>query len=413
MTADGADVSSESSSFRSRLMRDKNPNGHHRVTFVELFFDLVFVFAVTQVSHTLLAHFTPMGVFETLILIFAVWWVWIYTSWITNWLDPDTMPVRLVLFALMIAGLVMSTSIPKAFDTRSLAFAGAYAFMQVGRTAFMLWVVSKADAVLKVNFQRILVWLSVSAVFWIAGALCEGSLRLAFWVLALVIEFLGPMSRFWIPVMGASRVTDWNVEGGHLAERCGLFIIIALGESVLVTGATFSNHDWTAATIGAFVAASVAAIAMWWIYFHKGAHAGAERISASDNPGRLARLGYTYLHLPIVAGIIVTAVGDELVLAHPLGHADARTAISLIGGPLLFLIGVILFKHSIHGWFQLSHIAGIGGLIGLIPLSLLLSPLALSCLTSLVLVVVCIWEAMSLKTGHMRQKHPDLPVAQG
>jgi low temperature requirement protein LtrA len=329
---------------------------------------------------------------------FAVWWVWIYTTWITNWLDPNRVPVRLALFALMIAGLLMSTAIPKAFETRSLAFAGAYAFMQVGRTAFMLWAVWSADEVLKVNFQRILAWLAVSAVFWVAGGFCEGNARLYLWMLALAIEYLGPVARFWTPGLGAARVSDWNVEGGHMAERCGLFIIIALGESIVVTGATFSS--------------SIASIAMWWIYFHKGAEAGAERISASRTPGRMARLAYTYLHLPIVAGIIVTAVGDELVLAHPGGLADARAVISLIGGPLLFMIGVILFKHAIHGWYQLSHIAGIGALLGLIPLAFLLSPLALSAATSLVLVVVCCWEAISLKSGQMRQKHPDKTASQ-
>jgi low temperature requirement protein LtrA len=397
---------------RPSLLRAKSPHGHHRVTFVELFFDLVFVFAVTQVSHTMLAHFTPLGVFQTLVLLLAVWWVWIYTSWVTNWLDPEKLPVRLLLFVLMIAGLVMSTAIPKAFETRGLAFAGAYAFMQVGRSTFMLCAVWKSDAVLKENFQRIVIWLAIPAVFWIAGAFAAPDLRLQLWIVALVIEYLGALVRFWVPGLGASSTTDWNVEGGHLAERCGLFIIIALGESIVVTGATFSEHDWNAGTVGAFVSACVAAIAMWWIYFHKGADAGAERISHSDDPGRMARLAYTYLHLLIVAGIIVTAVGDELVLAHPGGLADAKAVISLIGGPLLFMIGVILFKHTIHGWYQLSHIAGIGGLVGLIPLSFLLSPLTLSAATSLVLVVVCVWEAMSLKSGPMRQKHPDSPAAQ-
>ncbi len=285
--------------------------------------------------------------------------------------------------------------------------------MQVGRSAFMLWVVSDADEVLKANFQRhCYVVRGLGGTSGSAARSATAPPRLYLWVIALTIEYLGPVSRFWVPGMGASKVTDWNVEGGHLAERCGLFIIIALGESILVTGATFSSHDWTAGTVGAFTAATVGSIAMWWIYFHKGAEAGAERISASDNPGQLARLAYTYLHLPIVAGIIVTAVGDELVLAHPGGFADARAVISLVGGPLLFLVGIILFKHTLHGWYQLSHIAGIGGLLGLVPLAFLLSPLALSALTSVVLIVVCIWEAISLKSGPMRQKTPDLPMTQ-
>src|SRR6187551_2110716 len=112
MTVDGTKIASTPLSFRAQLMRGKSPHGHHRVTFIELFFDLVFVFAVTQVSHTMLEHFTLLGVFQTMVLMFAVWWVWIYTSWVTNWLDPEKLPVRLLLFVLMLAGLVMSTAIP-------------------------------------------------------------------------------------------------------------------------------------------------------------------------------------------------------------------------------------------------------------------------------------------------------------
>src|SRR5215208_4049614 len=122
-----ADSERTASLFRSRTERQ-----HHRVTFVELFFDLVFVFAVTQLSHKLVEDFSPLGVLETALLLLAVWWVWVYTSWITNWLDPDRTPVRLMLFVLMLAGLGLTTSIPKAFETRGLVFAAAYAAMQVG-----------------------------------------------------------------------------------------------------------------------------------------------------------------------------------------------------------------------------------------------------------------------------------------
>src|SRR6202034_88628 len=150
-----------------------------------------------------------------------------------------------------------------------------------------------------------------------------------------------------------------------MAERCAGFIIIALGESIVVTGATFADLAWTGATVTAFMSAFIGALAMWWIYFHKGAEAGSELISKSSEPGRLARLAYTYLHLPIVAGIILSAVSDELVLTHPADHSDLKTVLSAIGGPLLFLIGTILFKHSIRGWLQLSHGVGIVALGGL------------------------------------------------
>ena len=195
---------------------------------------------------------------------------------------------------------------------------------------------------------------------------------------ALGIEYLSPVVRFWIPKYGASSVADWVVEGGHMAERCAGFIIIALGESIVVTGATFADLAWTAENVTAFVSALLGSIAMWWIYFHKGAEAGSEQISKSSEPGRLARLAYTYLHMPIVAGIIVSAVADDLVLTHPDGHADDRTIFSSIGGPLLFLVGTILFKHTFRGFLQLSHGAGIIALGVLAWFAGGLSPLMLS-----------------------------------
>jgi low temperature requirement protein LtrA len=181
-----------------------------------------------------------------------------------------------------------------------------------------------------------------------------------------------------------------------MAERCALFIIIALGESVVVTGATFAEIAWTATTLCAFAVALLGSIAMWWIYFHIGVHLGSKTISHSDDPGRLARLAYTYLHLPIVAGIVIAAVGDELLLAHPDGHADLKAVLNMIGGPLLFLIGTILFKHSIRHRWQLSHIIGIATLLALAPFAQLLSPLLLSATTTAIMLVVGAWEAISL-----------------
>jgi low temperature requirement protein LtrA len=384
---------------RGALFRPLVPNQHARVTYAELLFDLVFVFAVTQISHTLLAQFTPLGALQTTLLFLGVWWVWVYTSWITNWFNPELTPVRILLFLLMLGGLVLSTSIPKAFDSRGLWFAAAYATMQVGRTLF--WVASTPSTrpLARMNAIRILVWLSVSAVFWIAGGIAEGQPRLILWAIALAIEYVSPAVRFWIPRYGASSVADWIVEGGHMAERCAGFIIIALGESIVVTGATFADLPWTAKTVTAFMAAFIGALAMWWIYFNKGAEAGSEQISKSAEPGRLARLAYTYLHMPIVAGIILAAVADELVLTHPADQSNLKTVLSAIGGPLLFLVGTILFKHTFRRFLQLSHGVGIVGLCVLAWFASGLSPLMLSILTTAILVIVAAWESISLKSG--------------
>jgi low temperature requirement protein LtrA len=385
-------------SARSGLLRTRKEHEHSRVTFVELFFDLVFVFAVTQLSHNLISHFTALGLVETALLFMAVWWVWIYTSWATNWLDPDRTPVRLMLFALMLAGLVLSTSIPKAFDERGLAFAGAYVFMQVGRCLFMLWALKGHSPANYRSFQRITSWLALSGVFWIAGGLAQGEWRFALWLTALAIEYVSPSISFWMPFLGRSSTTDWDVEGTHMAERCGLFIIIALGESILVTGAKFADLSWTATTAAAFIIAFVGSVSMWWIYFNIGAERASRHIAGSGDPGRVARLAYTYLHLPLVAGIVLVAVGDELVLAHPTGHTDAKTAMVLTGGPALYLVGNMLFKRATAASLALSHMVGLVLLAALMPFAATMAPLTFSAATSAVLVLVAAWETMSLRS---------------
>jgi low temperature requirement protein LtrA len=334
---------------------------------------------------------------QAALLLMAVWWLWIYTAWATNWLDPQTTPVRLMLFAQMLAGLVLSTSIPQAFESRGLAFAVAYVAIHVGRCLFTLWSLRRHDPANFRNFQRITAWLAVAAVFWIAGGFAEGAMRLALWGIALAIEYAGPAAGFWTPRLGRSTTADWNIEGSHMAERAGLFIIIALGESVLVTGATFSKMDWTTLTVAAFVVAFVGTVAMWWIYFNIGAERGSEVIARSDDPGRLGRLAYTYIHLLPVAGIIVSAASDELVLAHPDGHMDFKTAVAVLGGPALFLLGNLLFKRTQVRRTGLSHMVGLGLLAALVPAAPFASPLVFAVLATSVLVVVAVWETRSLR----------------
>ncbi len=379
------------------LLRRHAPHEHTRVTYVELFFDLVFVLAVTQLSHALLAHLTPLGFLQAMLLMMAVWWVWIFTSWVTNWLDPDRTPVRLMLLVLMLAGLLLSTSIPQAFGSRGLAFAGAYVFMQVGRCLFMLWALRGNSPGNYRNFLRITAWLALSGVFWIAGGLAEDGWRLGLWSTALAIEYISPSAGFWTPGLGRSTTADWNISGAHMAERCALFIIIALGESILVTGTKFAGLPWTATTVAAFVIAFLGSVAMWWIYFNIGAERASRTIATSGDPGRVARFSYTYLHLPLVAGIILAAVGDELVLAHPTGRTDIKTSAVLLGAPALYLLGNLMFKRATADSPALSHMIGLALLAALIPASTVLEPLALGAATTAVLVLVAAWETLSFQ----------------
>jgi low temperature requirement protein LtrA len=366
---------------------------------VELFFDLVFVFAVTQLSHTLLKDLSLAGVLQVAMLFFTTWWVWIYTAWVTNVLDPDKIPVRSALFVLMVVGLMMSVSIPQAFGAKGWLFAGAVATQQVGRSLFATWAVGDRSG-LRRNFMRISAWTCTSAVFWLLGGAADPAQRPAFWAVAIAIELLGPPLFFWTPFLGRSTSADWNVEASHMAERSALFVIIALGESLLVTGATFAELPFSAAGTGIFLLAVLGTVLMWWLYFNQGAEDGHHHLLHAKDPGRHARNTYTYLHVPLIAGIIVNAVGDELVQAHPAQAEPAAMAI-IVGGPLLFLTGTTLFKWVTRqrAWPPLSHLAGLALLcvLALLAVPLHLTPVAAAAGTTAILLLVAVWEACVLR----------------
>lgn len=371
-----------------------------RVGTVELFFDLVFVFAVTQLSHTLLAHMDAGGALRTGMLFLGMWWLWIYTSWVTNWLEPDHPATRLLLFALMLGGLILSSSIPQAFAERGLVFAAVFAAMQVGRSLFTAAAFRGAGQSRVRNFLRISAWLSVSGACWIAGGLADPGTRVAWWGAALAIEYAGPAAYFRVPGLGRSTTADWDIDPGHMAERCGLFVIIALGESLLVTGATFAELEWRGPTLAAFLVSFAGSVAMWWLYFDTGSVRAEHHFSRARDPARVARMAYTYLHLLIVAGIIVCAVADELVIAHPDHVSDAGIA-AILGGPALYLLGNALFKWRTNQrpTPPLSHMAGLLALLALAPFAFahLFPSLALGSLTTAVLAGVAAWETLALR----------------
>lgn len=373
------------------IIRVRGEHAHYRVSFAELFFDLVFVFAVTQLSHGLIENFTPAGAAQTAFLTLAIWWVWIYTTWAFNWLDPEKLPVRLVLLVLMLPGVIMSASIPHAFESTGLAFGVSYAAIQLARTGFVVWA-ARSHRRIHLNFLRIFVWLAAAAALWVAGGLVHGPARVVAWAIALGLEFVSPWLGFWVPGLGRSSTVDWDVEGGHMAERCALFVIIALGESLLVTGATFASLPWTAAIAAALIVSITASGAMWWLYFDTSAEVGSRMISHSRDPGRIARLVYTYIHLFLVAGIILSAVGDEFVLAHPGGHTDAGTTAVVVGGAASFLIGTWLFKWAIEGNMPVSPLVALAALAAIAIASTHLAPLAVMTAATLVLVASAVWE---------------------
>jgi len=322
--------------------------GATRVTNVELFFDLVYVFAVTQLSHHLLHQPTAVGALQTAVLLAMVWLVWAYTAWVTNWLDPERLPVRLLLIALALVSLVMSAALPTAFGRWGLVVGGAYAVMQIGRSLFMV-IVLRGQPLLP-NFQRILAWCVVSGVLAVVGGIVTGPARGWLWLAAVAVDTLGGLAGFYTPGLGRSTTTEWTIEGAHLAERCQAFILIALGESVVIIGGTLSGLLATTVTwaeIGAFVTAVVGSVGLWWLYFDRSAGEAAAVIARSADPGRMGRTAYHLIHPIMVAGIIVVAAGDEVVLSEPGAPATGSTAWLVLGGTALFIAGHAAFKIAV------------------------------------------------------------------
>jgi low temperature requirement protein LtrA len=267
-------------------LREHGEKADHRVSAMELFFDLVFVFAVTQLSHYLLEHHTALGALQTTVMFLAMWWAWIYTAWATNWLDPGRTQIRLLLIAVMLLSLVLSSAIPGAFGAYGIHFALAYVAIQIGRTAYTSWAKGEWEPGASKNMTRATIYFLAAAPLWIIGGLdSDPQRRLAWWFAALVVEYAGPQLFFFVPGLGRSTLEEWDISGAHMAERCALFIIISLGEGILVTGATFADLQPSLRAVLDFLSAFLGTVAMWWIYFDVGARRGSELIEHEQHAG--------------------------------------------------------------------------------------------------------------------------------
>ena len=382
----------------------RHRDGHHaRVTFVELFFDLVYVFAVTQLSHTLLHDPTPVGLLQTTILWFAVWLGWQYTCWVTNWFDPETPAIRSLLFATMALALVMSSAIGKAFAEFGLIFALSYALIQVGRTAVICAILGSGHP-LFANYRRMLGWLTISACFWIAGGLADHGLRMGLWAVAVACEYVSPMFGFALPGLGRSSTRDWTIEGGHLAERCQLFVIVALGETLLATGAMLAEAKrWDMDVISALLATFAGTLALWWLYFATSSRDATHAITHAPDPGRMGA-SFHYVHAILIGGIIATAVGNDLVMAHPRDGVNMTSALILSLGPSTYLAGSAMYKRTIYGVLPVSHLVGIASLVLLIPILLQSSLLAAGWLTTAIMLMAGLGDRRERLTARHRDR---------
>jgi low temperature requirement protein LtrA len=341
-----------------RFLRPRDSGAEQRATTLELFYDLVFVFAVTQVSHLLLDDLSWDGAGRATLALLVVWWAWNYTTWVTNELDPDSSIVRLVLIGIMLASLLMAVAIPEAFEEHALLFAGSYVAIQVGRHAFLAFASAERGTIERERAARILTWLAAAGALWIAGGIMDGAPRIALWLAALALDYGAPLVLYWVPGRPHLSHATWQVETAHFAERFQLFMIIALGETIVITGATTVQLDLDAARIGAFGLAFLATAALWWLYFNYVARIAQRRLELAPDRTRLARDGYTYLHVIMVAGVILSAVGDELVIAHPTEELPAAEIAAVVGGPALYLLAHVLFRLRMAGSVSWKRLVG-------------------------------------------------------
>jgi low temperature requirement protein LtrA len=387
----------ETGDERPRHLRAR-ADGEQSITFVELFFDLVYVFAVTQISHVLIEHLSFAGAGRAAFLLLVIWWAWIYTTWMVNWFDPDSPPVRITLIGVMGASLVLAAALPEAFGEHAGLFVLAYVGLQVGRNA-MAAALLPQSYVLRRTFERITVWSVGSGVLWVAGLSEAGDHRLYWWLPALAVELLAPAVGYFTPSLGRSLTTDYDVEGGHFAERCQGFIIIALGESIVVTGATAADAGLSDTVVLALVVAFLETAALWWLYFGEGAAHARRDIVSSDDAGRLARDAYTYLHLPIVAGIIAVAVGDDLLIADASHSLSTAGALMVVGGPAIYLFGESLFRFRMVGSVSPKRVGVIVLLCALMAVASSRTALELSAIVAAVVTALALWEHLG-KSRH-------------
>jgi low temperature requirement protein LtrA len=375
-----------------RVAVSRAPGAERVVTPLELFFDLVYVFAIGQLSHHLLEHVDLRTGAETAIMALAVIYAWYMVAWAANWLDPDRLPVRLYLVGLMFASLLLSAAIPDAFDGRAWLFVTGYLLLQVGRAAFL--IVALRGRPQGEHFVNDLVWELLAGGLWVAGAVADGDARLVLWGLAVAVTYAGVAAVHWLP--GRGRRIDLRhteIAGGHLVERFRLFFIIVLGETVILMGDAFTDEPFELERLLAVVIAFTGTVALWWLYFQRLEGIGVQAAETAEDAGAVGWLGTWTLTL-IVLAVIGIAVGDELAIVHPGDDATLGSTILTFGGPALFLLSQLFFLREALGQVPPSRLLGLAALAILAVATASLTLIVGIAASTAVLVAVAIFDTV-------------------
>jgi low temperature requirement protein LtrA len=369
-----------------------------RVTPLELFFDLVFVLAITQCTALMATTPTWEGLAQGVAVLGMLWWAWVGFAWLTSVVDPEEGSVRLAIFAAMAALLVAALCVPHAFSDTALAFACAYVVVRAGQIVLFI-VASRGDSVLR---RAVLTGLvgstAVSSALLVVASSTDGALQLALWVAALVLDMSGPL------FFGQD---GWKLVPGHFAERHGLIVLIALGESIVAIGVG-AEHGVDAGVVAAAVLGVGVAAGMWWLYFDVVAIVAARRLARAEvgrEQNEMARDSYSYLHFPMVAGIVLLALGLKTTLGHVEEPLKLVPAFALLGGVAVYLLAHVAFRYRHIHTLNRRRLFGAAVLLALIPVAEELPALATLGIVAVLLVALIAYETQGYGESRNRVRH--------
>jgi low temperature requirement protein LtrA len=380
--------------------REFAPDAEHQVTPLELFFDLVFVFAITQVTSLLANDPSWGGVLRGMLVLAALWWAWTGYAWLTSAMDVDEGGVRLAMLASMGAMLVVALAVPGIFGDDAVIFGVAYLLVRVLHLVLSA-IVSRDDPDRRGALLRFVpTAISGPSLLVVAGFL-EGDLRIVVWVVALAIDYLGPT------VIGVGR--GWRVAPEHFAERHGLIVLIALGESIIAIGVG-AGFELTKGVILGAALGIVVVSALWWLYFDVAAIVARRRLMEATGLElhRLALHAYSYLHLPMVAGVVLFALGLKTTLGDVGESLDTVPAVALFGGVALYLLGHIAYLYRATGYLFRRRTVGAVLLLALAPAAVAIPALAALAVVSAVCSLVVAYEAIRYRADRIVLRHPEL-----
>jgi low temperature requirement protein LtrA len=375
-------------------------DAEHQVTPLELFFDLAFVFAMTQVTSLLGRDPTWGGVLRGMLVLAALWWAWSVYAWLTSAMDVDEGGVRLVMLAAMGAMLFVALAVPGAFGGDAVFFGAAYLLVRVLHLV-LSGIVARGDPDRLGAIVRFAPTAISGASLLVVAGFLDGNERIAVWVAALAIDYLGPV------VIGVGR--GWGVAPEHFAERHGLIILIALGESIIAIGIG-ARFELNAAVVFGAAFGIVVVSALWWLYFDVAAIFARRRLMQATGLElhRLALHSYSYLHLPMIAAIVLFALGLETTLSHVGDALDTVPAVGLCGGAALYLFAHIAFLWRTTGRVFRRRTVGALLLVALIPVAVAIPALAALGLVSAVCSLVVAYEVFHYRTARIQVRHPEL-----